>query len=53
MINTNRQTKEKKKDLILICARKGSKGIINKNLKKIGKNSTFFTFRKITKFKKK
>jgi N,N'-diacetyl-8-epilegionaminate cytidylyltransferase len=30
-----------KKDLILICARKGSKGIINKNLKKVGKLPLF------------
>ncbi|MDC0454733.1 acylneuraminate cytidylyltransferase family protein [Candidatus Pelagibacter sp.] len=30
-----------KKDLILICARKGSKGIINKNLKKVGKYPLF------------
>ena len=54
MINTNRQTKEKKKDLILICARKGSKGIINKNLKKVGKIPLFLHSIKIAKkFKKK
>ena len=37
MRNIDKKTKEKKKDLILICARKGSKGIKNKNLKKVGK----------------
>ena len=38
-----------KKDLILICARKGSKGIINKNLKKVGKFPLFIHSIKIAK----
>ena len=39
----------KKKDLILICARKGSKGIKNKNLKKVGKDQLFIHSIKIAK----
>jgi len=54
MINIIRQAKEKKKDLILICARKGSKGIINKNLRKVGKIPLFLHSVNIAKkFKKK
>ena len=39
----------KKKDLILICARKGSKGIKNKNLKRVGKIQLFIHSIKIAK----